>query len=820
MSNKTYQKCLRKHWGSFFVLDLEPKTGVDLLDSLRYFSELLSFEKNKYYSEREDFLLMTGVKQPTCYSDLSLLGYTNIFKKIIKNTFDKISLQPYSKIDRTDDSFRRFDVKISHSFVNSNVFSNTFSLYYAMVPKDIKPYLDALFNLVKHMSEFEIFSVFKNIGNDMKIYSEFDPEVRYFLTELGGLSGYMVPDRSAIDMKQCEAFIVSDILPYSDFFTTKAHIDLFSSCATDFFSENIRQPNLEVVEDLGLFDYISDVGRWAVSGASNWEKTKDLRNKWGTALKMDTNAIISRLYDRRYKCVNRANWKEEAGKLGRVTFSGDMKQYLLMSFIMDKLHFVPTGQTTLFEDAKSEKERLEMFFNYMDSGKVSFPLDMNEFDKYPSKEMILLLINIMRKYCFTKHTGDINDAFDLLIDSLENETYLDINGQQYKWLRGILSGWKMTALLGTIISNVYFRMADSIVENTTGLTSCMFSTQGDDTTNVLQSYYHAYLIYATYKILKIKLSDGKFYMSRLRTEFLRKEYKNRKVSGYPARLVTKILYRSTEQPKTNPGLERYEEGLSNWREAKSRGLNISNFYRNDLIGRLGFYDEQLFKTGYLYGGANLLNEYQNDGKILSINQSDVSVSTFDDSVLLGYNWSKITRLWKTGIDERLLYDSLKPQVKEKKYYISAENVDSLSGKYMNMNVDWGTGSPYGTIPVYKKNIPMSFRGVYFTEKFNEAKTSAEINIVLNQFFEQEYVSKLLILKNRMSKALFKDYILGGVSVRQLSEKSVYFRNVFSRTLVNSIFKVQRLNQNSIKTLGLLACIKMVNNKRFFNYSVK
>jgi len=264
-----YQKCSKRHWVSFFVHNNDLKSGVAVSEALGYFSEILSFEKIKYFSERESFLEMTGVKQPAYYSDLSLLGYKNTFSYIIEKTFDKINLSPYSKIDRADDSFKRFEIPITHLFKQSQVFSNTFSLYYAMVPKNIKPYLDTLFSLISSYGEFEIFSILKNIGNDMKIYSEFDPEIRYYLTEIGGLSGYMVPDRSSIDMKQCEAFIIEEIMPYSDFMTETHNITLFSQCADDFFNENIRKPNLQVIDDLSLFDYISDIGRWAVSGASN-----------------------------------------------------------------------------------------------------------------------------------------------------------------------------------------------------------------------------------------------------------------------------------------------------------------------------------------------------------------------------------------------------------------------------------------------------------------------------------------------------------------------------------------------------------------------
>jgi hypothetical protein len=87
---------------------------------------------------------------------------------------------------------------------------------------------------------------------------------------------------------------------------------------------------------------------------------------------------------------------------------------------------------------------------------------------------------------------------------LESATITIKEGQQ-EWKRpitsGLMSGLKLTTVIGTLVNYVYYRLTDTEVANPT--------FQGDDSTMELSSYHQAFSILKKYASMGLKVHPRK-----------------------------------------------------------------------------------------------------------------------------------------------------------------------------------------------------------------------------------------------------------------------------------------------------------------------
>lgn len=106
---------------------------------------------------------------------------------------------------------------------------------------------------------------------------------------------------------------------------------------------------------------------------------------------------------------------------------------------------------------------------------------------------------------------------------------------------GLMSGWKMTSLYGTLMNMFIFR---SIAE------LCNFSydhyfAQGDDLDIVTDDLSGAYTLIDAYKKLGFKVARDKFYINSgfyQRSDFLRQVYGENGIYGFPCRMISGLIY--------------------------------------------------------------------------------------------------------------------------------------------------------------------------------------------------------------------------------------------------------------------------------------
>lgn len=313
---------------------------------------------------------------------------------------------------------------------------------------------------------------------------------------------------------------------------------------------------------LPFLEYANDVLRWGTSGGA--VKTKfmgeDFRTKWAWGFSHltsnDGTQLLEKpdLYGESLKLNQRAKvaLKEEATKT-RPVITTPMSSYLRQSYLLYRWGKPPlnspissSGWLPAFQSTSYEWYGC---------------LDGDRFDQTIPKWVILAFID---------HLGSLNDecrkVADAEIEHL-NELEIEWGDRIWKWSGGLLSGWRITSILGTVISDI---VADFIIERSDYPGAFTRGALGDDL--VLASFSRSMtpeMMTQAYNDFGLKANIRKTTSGKI-GEFLRKTYSPKGVIGYPALALRTIIY-------ANPWISEYnmefEEEISNgWLTYYSRLL--------------------------------------------------------------------------------------------------------------------------------------------------------------------------------------------------------------------------------------------------------
>lgn len=308
-------------------------------------------------------------------------------------------------------------------------------------------------------------------------------------------------------------------------------------------------------------DYCNDFMRWGTSGGA--PKTEYLgskyRTKWAFALSKATNADGSLketydIYTEAKKIDNLAHvaLKEEAQKT-REIITTPMPSYLRQCYLLYRW-----GKPRIPSPISSAK-----WLPHFETTSVSYYgcIDGERFDWSMPKEFIIDVIN--RLGTLDDQTRLVAEEEIAAINSLE----LEWRNHTWKYEGGLLSGWRMTSLLGSLISCC----AVDYIINKCNKAGCMkYGVMGDDVViyshvdsidkETLVDLYTEYGLSANLK----KTVTGNV------GEFLRKVRSPGGSWGYPALALRTLIY-------ANPWVQSYtyereEEVSSGWMSVLSRLL--------------------------------------------------------------------------------------------------------------------------------------------------------------------------------------------------------------------------------------------------------
>lgn len=272
--------------------------------------------------------------------------------------------------------------------------------------------------------------------------------------------------------------------------------------------------------------------------------------------------------------------KSEGGKIRPVVKTGN-RINRMMDYLSEIWEVGMYGSriSTLFAGARGNEEiDLEMVELARDEAWIKVPLDQGSFDQHQSKGSIKAILDAVWWHIskYLDPGGEAWGIWSTLYESLfVRGARVTIGGKSYSWQNGLPSGWRWTAILDTFLNICSFRVNRRIAEGRLGRAIPVrgFHAQGDDVIFATKSVVDARVLIDTYSKVGYEVHPMKTYISRTRSEFLRRSYERSGITGYTARTCLSIMYRNPILELPVSRAERVYSRLAIWHLCTLRGCD-------------------------------------------------------------------------------------------------------------------------------------------------------------------------------------------------------------------------------------------------------
>lgn len=308
------------------------------------------------------------------------------------------------------------------------------------------------------------------------------------------------------------------------------------------------------------------------------------KNKW--AVMWNTSKYkLKKLMFKKRKQVCKAVMKSEPGKV-RAVISSDLSLYLKMAYlstVIDSM-FRRRTDTTLY---MNKDERNNLWQKMAKNGHWRMPLDQSEFDRNATMRQVKITIEEIRDFVLDAYDdATVRELFDLVLYAIDGG-YVIIDDEKILIENGLLSGWRWTAMLGTMINLTELDLACEWVSSNSNESVLLndFNAQGDDDWMDLMRYKDGVMLWLAYSSFNLSVNPGKFFLSRTRDEYLRRVMDGDKVTGYPARSIASLLFRNPLSERESVGAERIRQSFNKWKLFAER-LDATidhSFFRDNMI---------------------------------------------------------------------------------------------------------------------------------------------------------------------------------------------------------------------------------------------
>lgn len=325
-----------------------------------------------------------------------------------------------------------------------------------------------------------------------------------------------------------------------------------------------------------------------------------------------------------------------------------VKQTLLYDWIVVAADSETKNSFYYFLDCKDRVERLERISTVSRNEKWSCPVDLKDFHVQFGKRHHNMFLRCLRRRTNTIQDRVCREEIEYVIDELENDMikgtaefnvsldgkdndfsraiqrkgiwdYINSKQIEYTWqyneLRGktnsmfkfaisngILSGWKLTSLLGSSYNMMLNTLLSSIGLPIFQNFPSDLIVQGDDThfktRYLMHSLYHFSMVNSIGKVAHTK----KQFISSRYTEFLKAIYdmKERRNHYIPARMITSLCYEKENTPVSKDRKAWPKDIVDNWNLFLIRIPDEAR--RNYIINR--GYARNAFRTRFKLSGVN------------------------------------------------------------------------------------------------------------------------------------------------------------------------------------------------------------------------
>jgi hypothetical protein len=382
--------------------------------------------------------------------------------------------------------------------------------------------------------------------------------------------------------------------------------------------------------------FVSDAALWAKSGSTTidrrptyvWAKggkivqTRARKTKWAAALASTPNQLYKLLFSEPKVNLYKAIPKREQGKV-RLVIASPTHLHLKMSYVSYWLESVLDGSplSTLFYSPRQMSNMwIDMAKNTVDSDTWKIPIDQSKFDYNVTKGMLRICIEEIERMVDSMFTASHKSSVLWMIHAikeslLEFRNVIETNDPKYRhsvtYEKGVLSGWRWTALLDTMVNIGEFYVAAGYLGSYTDVLRVV--AQGDDDLVWVKRANDAVVLAEAYRLMGLDVNPKKFFISQNRDEYLRLVADSGKLVGYPARVVSSILWRNPVARDPQEGILRVNESIDSWSKLIGRGgdinrvlpMMITDITRGNSINEHQF--ARLAQTPASVGGLGLVN---------------------------------------------------------------------------------------------------------------------------------------------------------------------------------------------------------------------
>lgn len=522
-------------------------------------------------------------------------------------------------------------------------------LYLSVLPEAVRSsvsyYLDKL-KIRKIKRESGLFDILKTLGAIAKRYGKMFSSSWKFLINLELLGGYKdaIPIEEFVeDVKQwVSGDIVHESLGEDGVMSEENFLSDLSEGMGIILSD---LPNLEFANKnlLSIADFSSDPGNWARSGATSQkvspiatidgQQVKLKGTKWRSALALkaeEVERMITGDFPDSIRQRNKAIEKREAGKVRAVVNSDDYL-YLKMTYVSTWLEIALIGNkhSSLFMRSEQLQDMWVQMGLEMRGESWALPLDQSHFDWQQNMRMISRFCDVVNhiivKFCVSQHKQELLSVMALIKKSLVEGGSVTVGSEVIRIEKGVLSGWRWTALMDTVFNFGEFYAALGFLKSLDIRPKVVsLICQGDDDRVLVRTPADAVAIVKSYAAMNFEVNPTKFFIDQHRDEFLRQVAEINEVSGYCARGVNAILWRNPISMDPAEGDVRIRELVSSWFTLVGRGANwlrVKAMMFSDIRGSLkqGVSDDLLerwLRTPASVGGMGAIIPYVRNAVIL------------------------------------------------------------------------------------------------------------------------------------------------------------------------------------------------------------
>lgn len=362
--------------------------------------------------------------------------------------------------------------------------------------------------------------------------------------------------------------------------------------------DNFRRPE----EVIPLNEYVKR-GSWMRGKAGTGGKCTYFdksTNKWGRSrayrgvesVLLQDSDILSKLQAVSHDEIH-IQQKAEGSKVRPVAKAGNelTRQMDFVSTWLDTGLYGSSFSTLFLSASQAEELDLAFVADSQDPKLLKVPLDQSNFDQHKSYVAIMTCVLAMRAFLIEKKApDDIIAVMDNILCTLDrHDVTIHVAGKKlpFVWNNGLPSGWRWTALLGTLLNVGEFKTICLLIqrEKFRAVRYHRLVGQGDDLTFCTYDLDTVHWIVEKYNQVGLEVNPQKVYISRYRSEFLRRSIESNGIFGYIPRTLMAIRFRN---PVLCPSVLRITRGYAKfnlWHMAILRGADtkkVISYLKDDV----------------------------------------------------------------------------------------------------------------------------------------------------------------------------------------------------------------------------------------------